>query len=171
MVLSHSANFVLCSNSDERSLHDLDPVNRGPGLQVQRGWHQEAGGRLGDRKNGPRRPNEWKNVSEKMVMSLKLLVTDRISHWNGYAMGIHTVRIRIHPIERDTRGSVFPPGLIPNWSGSTSRAEVERHFFGGDFGSGEGCLRLWSANFCLGLVRFVRWFLAYEWLCCYRMVI
>ena len=35
MVLSHSANFVFCSNSDERSLHDLDPVNRGPACKFK----------------------------------------------------------------------------------------------------------------------------------------
>ena len=103
MVLSHSANFVLCSNSDERSLHDLDPVNRGPGLQVQRGWHQEVGGRLGDRKNGPRRPNEWKksvwkdgNVTE-VAGDWPYFPLKRLCYGYTYRTYPYTSHLKRHP--------------------------------------------------------------------------
>ena len=103
MVLSHSANFVFCSNSDERSLHDLDPVNRGPGLQVQRGWHQEVGGRLGDRKNGPRRPNEWKksvwkdgNVTE-VAGDWPYFPLKRLCYGYTYRTYPYTSHLKRHP--------------------------------------------------------------------------
>ena len=72
MVLSHSANFVFCSNSDERIVGQAckfkeDDIKK---------W--EAG--LGIGRMVPGDPMNEKKVSEKMVMSLKLLVTDRISH-------------------------------------------------------------------------------------------
>ena len=131
----------------------------------------EAG--LGIGRMVPGGPNEW---NERVWKEGN--VTEVAGDWPYFPLKrlcygyIYIPYVSVYiPFKETPVDLILPPGLIPNWSGSTSRAEVERHFFGGDFGSGEGCLRLWSANFCLGLVRFVRWFCAYEWLCCYRMVI